>query len=85
MRFDQAMSAGMRAHRAHEPIEYPKYVDVDGKAVLALNAGHEAELLGSSEFEDDEGGPLPLPHNLLSTPEKRKPGRPRIVNLDKDE
>lgn len=77
MRYDQARAAGARRAEAYVPIEYPKYVDVDGKATLALNAEHEAELLGTVSLES-EGNPA-LSENLLSAPEKRGPGRPRII------
>lgn len=78
MRYDQARSAGAVRAAAYVPIEYPKYVDVDGKPTLALNSEHEAELLGISSSEESEGNPA-LSQNLLSAPEKRGPGRPRII------
>ena len=92
MRFDQALAAKMHSRRAHEHIEYPKYVTVEGKAVLALDAEHEAELLGlsTSEEESPEEDPIDVANNLLSAPEKRKggwpAGRPRKpVSLTSDD
>jgi hypothetical protein len=84
MRFDQAMAAGALANRAHDPIQYPKYVDVEGNAVLALNAAHEVELLGVSQIAEPVDGGSNAPVNLLSAPEKRGPGRPRLIHQDKE-
>lgn len=83
MRFAQAYAVGTQAKQPKPIIEYPKYVHVDGKAVLALNAEHEAELLGPI-IEDDAGdeNSSPLSDNLLSAPQKRGPGRPRLVRPD---
>ena len=85
MQFAQALAAGNQARQIRDPIEFPKFVKVDGKDVLALNAKHEAELLGvpaASDCEPSEAAPDV--ENLLSVPEKRKPGRPRIIQSDKD-
>ena len=81
MQFAQALATGNQARQVREPIEFPKFVKVDGKDVLALNAEHEAELLGVPEAQDEElSGDATSIENLLSAPEKRKPGRPRIIH-----
>lgn len=82
MRFDQAQAAKAYARRAYEPIEYPKWVKVDGKDVMALDADHEAELLGPEDDSPPADGLTAggeQMNNLLSAPEKRKGGRPRLV------
>lgn len=84
MQFAQALAAGNQARQVREPIEFPKFVKVSGKDVLALNAEHEAELLGVPEVSGGEAPEIAPLENLLSVPEKRKPGRPRIIHPDKD-
>lgn len=81
MRFSEAQAAGLHIHRAYEPIEYPKWVTVDGKSVMALDADHEIELLGSQEqpSADHSSEGSEQMNNLLSAPEKRKGGRPRLI------
>lgn len=78
MRFDQALAAKMHSRRAHQHIEYPKYITVEGKSVLALDAEHEIELLGLSDPVDEVPveDPIDVANNLLSAPEKRKGGWP---------
>jgi hypothetical protein len=83
MRFDQALAAKTQARQVRDPIEFPKFVKVDGKDVLALHAEHEAELLGPPAPSPDEYAGEDT-DNLLSVPEKRKPGRPRIIHPEKD-
>jgi hypothetical protein len=39
-----AQQAKQRALQIHGPVEFPKYIRVDGKDVLALTAAHEMEL-----------------------------------------
>jgi hypothetical protein len=40
--------AKQQARANREPVEFPKYIKVDGRDVLALNAEHEAELLAAN-------------------------------------
>lgn len=111
----QAKTQGRRFHGPPPaPIEFPKWIKVEGKDVLALTAEHEAELTvdireslkrqGAVEREaveaakeaaaaaqvaeretadkSHESASEAEVENLLSAPEKRGPGRPRIVRPD---
>lgn len=73
MDFATAHHRKQQARAVHEPIEFPKWVKVDGKDVLALNAEHEMELLTKPSGAEPEAS------NLLSAPEKREQTTPRIV------
>lgn len=65
MRIDQYLAAKTEAQRIRPPLEYPKYIDVGGKPVLALSEDHGLELLTSAKPADLS------PDNLLSAPGKR--------------
>jgi hypothetical protein len=67
-----AFHRGRQAHAVREPIEFPKWVKIDGNDVLALSAEHELELLTKPS------DPEPEVENLLSAPEKREQS-PRLV------
>ncbi len=73
MDFATAHHRKQLARAIHEPIEFPKYVTVNGKPELALNAEHELELLTKPSDAEPEA------QNLLSAPEKREQTAPRIV------
>lgn len=73
MDFASALHRGHQARQIREPIEFPKWIKVGGKDVLALNAEHEMELLTKPS------DPEPEVENLLSAPEKREQTTPRIV------
>jgi hypothetical protein len=79
MRFDEMLAVRQQAAKVTPPVEYPKYIHVDGKSVLVMDAKHEAELIGDLgiDVEADEGGkPASEPiENLLSNPPARR-GRP---------
>lgn len=88
MDFATAHHRKQQARAVHEPIEFPKWIKVDGKDVLALNAEHEMELLTEPAEGDHPAfvglptkpsGTQPEASNLLSAPEKREQTTPRIV------
>lgn len=73
MDFATAHHRKQQARQVYTPIEFPKYVTVNGKPELALNAEHEMELL--TKPSDAE----PEVENLLSAPEKRDHTTPRLM------
>jgi hypothetical protein len=73
MNLATALHRGQQAHAIREPIEFPKWVKVDGRDVLALTAEHELELL--TKPSDAE----PEVENLLSAPERRDQTTPRLA------
>jgi hypothetical protein len=79
MRFDQQLAARMQAAKPREFLEYPKWIKVDGADVLVQSAEEEAEALGApseNEGPSSEEDAAASVENLLSAPDKRKPGRP---------
>lgn len=80
MRFDQFLAAKTQAAQPYQHIDYPKYIDIDGNALLVLNAEEEAEALATLEPEDegeeDETSLSATTENLLSASGKKPRGRP---------
>jgi hypothetical protein len=79
MDFASHLSAKLNAAQPLKFAEYPKYISVDGKQVLVLNADDERRYVEPPEAAGDE--PAETVQNLLSHPEKRGPGRPRKVEI----
>lgn len=86
MFFAQHMANKQQAARHDRYLEYPKFVKVQGSDVLALDAEHEARLLGAvvPQVAPQQGPSETVLHNLtnmLAEPQKRGPGRPRKIEL----
>lgn len=88
MRFDQYLQQKLNNAQPPEFQEYPKYIEVDGKQRLVLNADEEAEALGipaslpeeleTSESDEQSGDEsAPPAANLLSAPAPQRKGWPK--------
>lgn len=80
MRFSNYLAAKTQAAQPPQHVDYPKYIDIEGRRLLVLNAEEEAEALATLEdpeqSEEEESSPPPTAENLLSAPAKKPRGRP---------
>lgn len=84
MNLAHALHRGQQAALPREPIEFPKYVTVDGKPELALNAEHEAELLRPErERREEDELQAEIEREAAEADQSKKPSddKPEVANL----